>query len=130
MGVCVTLVLVLMTQINKYITLLLYLHDLSCLFFSVLVAVSCGSVSEGMRTFIGKLKRWSPLEVQKVESSLWTNVFVFYRFSCAVMEVLYFRRYKIGLIKLVVVTCVSLHYTIMWKKIKWTRMACLEGLPR
>lgn len=73
-------------------------------------------MSEGMRTFIGKLKRWSPLEVQKVESSLWNNVFVFYRFSCVVMEVLHFRHYKIGLIKLVVVTCVSLHYTIMWEK--------------
>lgn len=68
MGVCVTLVLVLMTQINKYITLLLYLHDLTKIYKNA--AVSCGSVSEGMQTFIGKLKRWSPLEVQKVESLL------------------------------------------------------------
>lgn len=79
MGGCVILVPVSMTQIHKYITLLLHLHEQSLL--RKCWSVTCVCVWWEMQVFcfvFRKLKLWFPLEGQKADSLLWDSAFVLY----------------------------------------------------
>lgn len=107
MGVCVILVPVSMTQINKHITLLLHLHE-HCL-LQKCWSVSHVSVWWEKQEFIGKLKLWSPLEGQEADSALWNSAFVSYSIECAIM------RHTVQVLAAIFVTLYDILRLVRWR---------------